>query len=417
MAIKNPNQPQSKMSAFFSRIIAFFSLKKSIVAVLAMIVLIGMGEWMADRFLPLYIEKLGGTIVAIGVLSGLKNLLGALYSFPAGYLSERIGYKKALLVFNLIALVGYAIVILIHSWIAVLVGAMFFMAWSSVSLPATMSLVSAVMPKNKRTMGVSLLSITKRLPKALGPVIGGLLIGLYGQEIGIRYAFMVAFVLGVFAIFIQQKLIKEEPASKTDESMKNPFRMFKLITPDLRNLLVSDTIIRFCEQIPDMLVVLWVVQINHVSELKFGWLSAIEMVVAVLCYIPVAYLADKNAKKPFVLMTFVFFTLFPLILLFSHSFPMLVLAFMVRGLKEFGEPTRKALIMDLAPEDKKAAVFGVYYLIRDTIVSLAAFGGVFLWIQNPELNLWVAFGFGVLGTIYFAIFGRDLKKTEVTQPV
>ena len=417
MANKNPNQTQSKISAFFTRIIEFFSLKKSIVAVLAMIVLIGMGEWMADRFLPLYIEKLGGTIVAIGVLSGLKNLLGALYSFPAGYLSERIGYKKALLVFNLIALVGYAIVILIHSWIAVLVGAMFFMAWSSVSLPATMSLVSAVMPKNKRTMGVSLLSITKRLPKALGPVIGGLLIGLYGQEIGIRYAFMVAFVLGVFAIFIQQKLIKEEPASKTDESLKNPFRMFKLITPDLRNLLVSDTIIRFCEQIPDMLVVLWVVQINHVSELKFGWLSAIEMVIAVLCYIPVAYLADKNAKKPFVLMTFVFFTLFPLILVFSRSFPMLVLAFMVRGLKEFGEPTRKALIMDLAPEDKKAAVFGVYYLIRDTIVSLAAFGGVFLWIQKPELNLWVAFGFGVLGTIYFAIFGRDLKKTEVTQPV
>ena len=417
MANDNPIQKQSKLSAFFARIITFFSLKKSIVAVLAMIVLIGMGEWMADRFLPLYIEKLGGTIVAIGILSGLKNLLGALYSFPAGYLSERIGYKKALLVFNLIALVGYAIVILIHSWVAVLIGAMFFMAWSSVSLPATMSLVSAVMPKNKRTMGVSLLSITKRLPKALGPVIGGLLIGLYGQEIGIRYAFMVAFVLGVIAIFIQQKMIKEEPASNTDESLKNPFRMFKLITPDLRNLLVSDTIIRFCEQIPDMLVVLWVVQINNVSELKFGWLSAIEMVVAVLCYIPVAYLADKNAKKPFVLLTFVFFTLFPLILLFSHNFPMLVLAFMVRGLKEFGEPTRKALIMDLAPENKKAAVFGVYYLIRDTIVSLAAFGGVFLWIQKPELNLWVAFGFGVLGTVYFAIFGRDLKKTEASQPV
>lgn len=412
----NVPTPKTSLKAVINKAISFLNLKKSIVAVLAMIVLIGMGEWMADRFLPLYIEKLGGTIVAIGVLSGLKNLLGALYSFPAGYLSERIGYKKALLVFNLIALLGYAIVILIHSWIAVLVGAMFFMAWSSVSLPATMSLVSAVMPKNKRTMGVSLLSITKRLPKALGPVIGGLLIGLYGQEIGIRYAFMVAFVLGVIAIFIQQKLIKEEPASKNDESLKNPFRMFKLITPDLRNLLVSDTIIRFCEQIPDMLVVLWVVQINHVSELKFGWLSAIEMVVAVLCYIPVAYLADKNAKKPFVLLTFVFFTLFPLVLVFSHSFPMLVLAFMVRGLKEFGEPTRKALIMDLAPEDKKAAVFGVYYLIRDTIVSLAAFGGVFLWIEKPELNLWVAFGFGVLGTVYFAIFGHDLKKTETTLP-
>ena len=96
---------------------------------------------------------------------------------------------------------------------------------------------------------------------------------------------------------------------------------------------------------------------------------------------------------------------------------MMVLAFIIRGFKEFGEPTRKALIMDLAPEDKKAAVFGVYYLLRDSIVSLAAFGGVFLWIEKPELNLWVAFGFGVLGTVYFAIFGRDLKKTEKPQPV
>jgi len=395
---------------FFQKIISFFSIKKSIVAVLVMIVLIGMGEWMADRFLPIYIEKLGGSLIAIGVLSGMKNLLGALYSFPAGYLSERVGYKKALLIFNLIALVGYAIVILIQSWVAVLVGAIFFMAWSSVSLPASMSLVSAVMPKNKRTMGVTLLSITKRLPKALGPVVGGLLIGFYGQTQGIRYAFMVAFVFGVIAIFVQQKLIKEDPSRKMDESLRNPLAMFKLISPDLRNLLVSDTIIRFCEQIPDMLVVLWVVQLNHTSEVQFGWLSAIEMAAAVACYLPVAYLADKTAKKPFVLMTFGFFTLFPLVLLFSHNFTMMILAFIIRGFKEFGEPTRKALIMDLAPEGKKAAVFGVYYLIRDVIVSVAAFGGVFLWQIKPEINLLTAFGFGVLGTLFFAIFGRDLKK-------
>lgn len=398
-----------KSSSPFEKIVSFFNLKKSMVAVLLMIILIGMGEWMADRFMPLYIRALGGGLEVIGVLSGMKNLLGALYSFPAGYLSERLGHKKALLIFNLIALVGYSIVIIFQSWAAVLVGAFFFMAWSSVSLPATMSLVSTVMPVNKRTMGVSLLSITKRIPKALGPVIGGLLIGIYGEIQGIRYAFMIAFVLGVIAIFVQQKLIKDEPPSK-DESIQNPFAMFRLLNRDLRNLLVSDTIIRFCEQIPDMLVVMWVVELNHISELNFGLLSTVEMITAVLCYIPVAYLADKTAKKPFVLMTFGFFTLFPLVLLFSHNMPMLILAFIVRGLKEFGEPTRKALIMDLAPEGKKAAVFGVYYLIRDVIVSAAAFGGVFLWAIKPEINLLTAFGFGVIGTIFFAIFGKDLKS-------
>ena len=84
--------------------------------------------------------------------------------------------------------------------------------------------------------------------------------------------------------------------------------------------------------------------------------------------------------------------------------------FVLRGLKEFGEPTRKALIMDLAPEDKKAAMFGLYYLVRDVIVSLAAFGGAVLWSVSPRLNLLAAFGFGVLGTIWFAWRGRDLRQ-------
>jgi hypothetical protein len=84
-------------------------------------------------------------------------------------------------------------------------------------------------------------------------------------------------------------------------------------------------------------------------------------------------------------------------------------------LKEFGEPTRKALIMDLAPEDRKAGMFGIYYLLRDVIVSLAAFGGAFLWQRSPATNLLTAFFFGVAGTIWFALRGRDLSSAINTQ--
>ena len=87
-------------------------------------------------------------------------------------------------------------------------------------------------------------------------------------------------------------------------------------------------------------------------------------------------------------------------------------AFILRGLKEFGEPTRKALIMDLAPEDRKAAMFGLYYLLRDVIVSVAAFGGAFLWQIGPQVNFMAAFGFGVIGTILFAARGESLRQEE-----
>ncbi len=90
---------------------------------------------------------------------------------------------------------------------------------------------------------------------------------------------------------------------------------------------------------------------------------------------------------------------------FSRSFPLLVFAFIIRGLKEFGEPTRKALILDLAPENAKASTFGTYYLIRDLIVSLAAFSSAILWNIDPMVNFFIASLFGCIGTIYFIRYG------------
>ncbi|MBW2091285.1 MAG: MFS transporter [Deltaproteobacteria bacterium] len=398
----------------------FLGLRKSTVGMLFMVILVGMGERMAERFLPIYLIALGGGALSIGLLNGLDNLLSALYSFSGGYLSDRLGTKRALLIFNLLAMFGFLIVILIPAWQAVLVGAIFFLSWTAISLPATMSLVARVLPMNKRTMGVSMHSFVRRIPMALGPILGGLCIGAWGERNGVRVAFIAALMLSIVAAILQQILIEEDsPKEATDHRPvtpeKNPFRLLRDMSTPLRRLLVSDILIRFCEQIPYAFVVVWSMKIiaAPVTAFQFGILTGIEMVTAMLVYIPVAYFADRSTKKPFVVTTFVFFTLFPFVLLFCQSFYLLVGAFILRGLKEFGEPTRKALIMDLAPEDRKASMFGLYYLLRDVVVSLAAFGGAFLWMVGPNVNFLVAFSCGLLGTFSFAVWGKDLSESRV----
>ncbi len=394
----------------------FLGLRRSTVGILFMVILVGMGERMAERFLPIYLIALGGGAISIGFLNGLDNLLSALYAFPGGYLSDRIGTKKALVVFNFTAMFGFLIVILIPQWQAVLLGAIFFLSWSAVSLPATMGLIARVLPMGKRTMGVSMHSLVRRIPMGLGPILGGVCIGIWGEQNGVRIAFVFAFILAVAATILQQILIEADPpkgdvalSSKMPE--KNPIKLFRDMSPSLKRLLVSDILVRFCEQIPYAFVVVWCMKTitEPVSALSFGILTGIEMATAMLVYIPVAYLADKSTKKPFVVITFGFFTLFPMVLLFCRSFKWLIFAFILRGLKEFGEPTRKALIMDFAPEDRKAAMFGLYYLIRDIVVSIAAFGGAFLWEIGPSTNFITAFLFGVGGTLFFALYGSDLS--------
>lgn len=420
----------------WQRLTSFLGLKRSIVGMLAMVVLVGMGEHMAERFLPEYLDMLTGSaafgkslehlssatftlslgLVAIGALAFMDDMLSALYSFPGGYLSDRFGAKRALLFFNLISIAGYLVVVLVGKWWAVLAGAALFISWSAISLPATMEIINKAVPKTKRTMGVSVQALVRRIPKTLGPFVGGLFILAWGLQTGIRMAFLFAIALALLSIFLQHKLIEDEaPGAGKGRAEKNPLRLWPLMSPALRSLLTSDILIRFCERIPDVLVILWVT--DHLTKhgmpketalFWFGVLSMIENITAVLCYVPVARMADRFGKKPFVVITFGFFTLFPLALFFAQTLWVFVPVFVLRGLKEFGEPTRKALIMDLAPEDRKAAMFGLYYLVRDMIVSFAALGGAFLWMINPSLTLLVAFGFGAAGTLWFAARGRDL---------
>ncbi len=420
----SPASARSQRRGYAGKIAMFLALKKSTAGVLAMVVLVGMGEHMAERFLPIYLLALGSGAVAIGLLQAMDNLLSALYSFPGGYLSDRFGTRVSLLFFNAVAMIGFALVVLVPAWQAVLVGAVLFISWSAISLPATISLLYDVLPREKRTMGVSMLSMVRRIPKALGPLMGGILIATWGERDGVRLAFVAAFAMAAVALVLQRRLITDDravpraaPAGDAEAGArpvaeKDPRKLMHLMTPAMKRLLVTDILIRFCEQIPYAFVVVWCMKTiaEPVTAVQFGLLTTLEMTVAILIYIPVARFADRGHKKPFVLITFVFFTLFPLVLLYSRTLPWLIAAFVLRGLKEFGEPTRKSLIMDLTPETSKAGMFGLYYLIRDVVVSFAALGGAFLWQVSPEANLLAAFGFGVIGTVGFAIFGRDTAR-------
>ena len=402
------------------------ALNRSTVGIFIMVIRVGMGEKMAERFLPIYLISLGGGAIVIGLLQAMDNLLSALYVYPGGYLSDRMGTKRALMVFNLVAIAGFALVVLVPAWQAVIVGAALFISWSAISLPATMNLMYRVLPKNKRTMGVSVHALVRRIPMAAGPVLGGFFILHWGEQDGVRFAFFLALLLAVVALVFQQKMIAEDRVTSSSEKIKSssplptgPAAMFKMMQPDMKKLLVADILIRFCEQMPYAFVVVWCMKTvsQPVTAIQFGFLTAIEMVTAMVVYIPVAWFAEKKSKKPLVLASFFLFTLFPLILLYSRNFSYLVAAFFIRGLQELGEPTRKSLIMGLSPDDCRGAMFGFYYLIRDVFVAAAALAGAFVWQKSPEICLIAAFLFGMAGTAGYALFGTEIGRASCRERV
>jgi MFS family permease len=155
--------------------------------------------------------------------------------------------------------------------------------------------------------------------------------------------------------------------------------------------------------IAGMWVVIYAMDYVGVTAKEVGILTSVEVIVASACIIPVSHFADKHGREPFVLATFGFFTLFPVALWLSGSFTMLVVAFAIRGLKEFGDTSRKALIIGYCAPERRGQMIGAYYLVRDLLVSTGAFLGAWLWKIGPGTNFIGAAIFGFCGTIVYLV--------------
>ena len=91
----------------------------------------------------------------------------------------------------------------------------------------------------------------------------------------------------------------------------------------------------------------------------------------------------------------------PVAVVWASNFAWLVVAFVVGGLREVGEPARKALIIDLAAPSLRARVVGLYYLVRSLAIAPAAFIGGLLWRTSPQLPFYVAAAIGGIGVVVF----------------
>src|SRR5215472_9934291 len=109
---------------------------------LVAMVLAGTGEKLWLGFASKYIETLGGTVLIIGLFDALQTLLGAVYAYPGGWLTDHWGQRKSLLLFSVISIGGYMLVLFWHHWLALLLGSFLFLAWSALSLPAAMSVIA-----------------------------------------------------------------------------------------------------------------------------------------------------------------------------------------------------------------------------------------------------------------------------------
>jgi MFS family permease len=408
--METPTEPNVSPAKPFAD---FFALKRNLVITLIAIFVIGTGEELWMRFIPKYLQTLGASVFVIGLYDALRTLISAIYAYPGGLWADRWGHRRAFLTFNVVSIAGYALVLLIPHWAGVIAGMFLFLSWSCFSLPATFSLVGAAVAADRYAMGIGIQMVIKRVPIMVAPVIGGILIDRFGVVPGVRIALIISIVLSAIT-FIALRELREERKEATRMAPTSErwtfLQSLRGFDASMRWLLFSDILVRFCERITLAWVVIFAMDYAGATGKEVGLLTTVEVLVATLCIIPSSYFADRHRREPFVVATFVMFTLFPVVLLFSRSFPALMFAFFIRGLKEFGDTSRKALIVTYSDPERRGQMIGTYYLTRDLIVSVGAVIGVYLWARSPAANFLGAAAFGLAGTLIYLRATRDERR-------
>lgn len=397
--MERENSKAVKQKTRRERFTAFFGLERNVLAASAAFVLIGFGEELWKKFIPKYLESLGAGTLIIGWFGTASDFLDAIYQYPGGWIADRFGRRKAFLVFIVLAFIGYVIYLLSPTWIFVFVGLMFVTAWSSMASPAIFAVIGDSLPRERRAMGFTVQSMLKRVPMAIAPVAGGALIAALGVIAGVRTGLLITLVLAVVAVLV---VLTVNTPIQTGAAMnvRGVWRSFHFA---LKRLLVSDIIIRICEGMADVFIVLYVTNVTGISFAQYGILVAIQMVTSIVVYVPAAKIADRIGRKPFVIATFLCFAFFPISVVLSPGFTSLVFAFMIGGLREIGEPSRKAMIVDFAEPNLRARSVGLYYLVRSLSITPAAVIGGLLWKIGPQTPFITAGIIGFIGTMVFAL--------------
>jgi MFS family permease len=413
-------------SPLHSRVADWLGLNRATLAVLAVIGCLGLSEEVWSNFLPLHLkQEVAGSdpdsafvsaVLYMGVIASLKNLLEGFGYIIGGSVAHRMGPRVALAISAIPMTIGFIIMLASGNPRVIVIGAILMTNWEPLSVPATFDVVGSEVPKNRRTIAFAVQSIQKRVPKAIGPTIGAALFVGVGYWLNL----VVAFGLVGLAVVVQLTLMSRM-RPKADPVHVPIREIMRTMPADLRRLLRAEILIRWGDWFARDFALLYIV---FILTRRYGWgddaatkaggtLMAIMATTALATYVPVAKWVDRSTSpKPFIGATFLLFSLFPICLVLlpkaaaAAGLPVmigLVLAYVLNGLREIGEPARKALITTGFEPHVRARAVGVYWGLRSFAFFPAPIVAALLWKWiGPDKTFLIGGTIGLAGTIFFS---------------
>ena len=431
----------------------FLALERDVLVLSAAMFAFSLGFQMTSRYVPRYMSVLGAGAVAIGLFGTFGNLIGAVYPYPGGALSDRIGSRVALTLFGLASTLGFVVWLFAEAFgvvavppvgttvellgrevvvgglepasipVGIFLGLVLAQAWKSFGLGATFAVVKQALDPDQLATGFASTETFRRTAFLLGPLFAAGVLSAFAFETGFRVLLAVAAAFGLGATLAQHVLYDagEDSLGTSFEGVSTVLEDLRAMPPALRPLLAADTLVRFGNGMVYVFFVIVVTEFLAVGvrlpvvgrlspDAYFGVLLAIEMLVALAVMVPVSRLSRRVGLKPVVALGFAVYAVFPVLLINApENAAALAALFAFSGLRFAGLPAHKALIVGPAEAGTGGRATGSYYLLRNAVVIPSAAVGGAIYAVSPRAAFAGATAVGLVGVGLFLAVGEDFE--------
>ena len=371
----------------------------------------------------LYIQSLGASVTLVGLIFMAEMFFQLVFQLPGGYLTDRLGRKKVILLGSLCRGVSPVIYLLTGTWEWIVLGLLFTQA-SNMMIPAIDALIAESVTKENRGLGYGAFRLMTWLPQVFTAFLGGVIMDWIGIIPGVRVAIACTLIVAWLNVVIRWRYLEDTYTPGEAERSRHvsplaALRNIRQVPRSIWYLIVVAALSALAFRLANNFMVIYATEELHLTNTQWGLVTMVVGLVSALLTIPGSIISDRIGRKPGIMASlgllpvqFIGFTL-------AGGFTGVMGARLLGGVSEgFGGAVTGieggsawlALVADIVPSGQRGMVMGLIGTIAG-LLSLpgSSLGGAIYDNVSPQAPFYLAAASGLAAFIVFTLFVKEPK--------
>lgn len=399
---------------------------------------------MVFPYASLYVLALGGDARTVGWVNFLRPLAGLIVFPIAGYLTDRSGRIKLIVLSNYFSVAFVLIYALAFRWEVVAIASL-LSGLVVLGFPPRSALIADSLSPEDRGRGIATMNTISSILAIFAPYIAGVAVDISGPNTGVRMLYGAMLILYLASAIIHVRFLKESRPKFYNRLTGSSFatlltKSYDGIPTLLRGLplslkaLAGVIILSFMANgVASPFWVVYAIEQIGLSSSRWGLILLCESALRLAILIPAGVIVDRWGRTTSLLIALLLSTVvMPLFIFVKGFIAVLLIRLAVAVASAIVIPACSALMADTAPREIRGQVMaalgqggvmigaagggtggpGTGFLITLPLM-IASLSGGYLYAQQPTYPWLFVLITSILSTILTVLFIRDPKQAEI----